>query len=53
GRFTDRAVRGADGGIELRPHVGLSLTFDHRALDGAPAGNLLTSICEEIEGMAV
>jgi pyruvate dehydrogenase E2 component (dihydrolipoamide acetyltransferase) len=53
GRFTDRAVRGEDGLIELRPHVGLSLTFDHRALDGAPAGDLLTSICEEIEGMAV
>ncbi|SFA84632.1 pyruvate dehydrogenase E2 component (dihydrolipoamide acetyltransferase) [Poseidonocella pacifica] len=52
GRMTDRAVRGTDGGIELRPHVGLSLTFDHRALDGAPAGDLLTTICEEIEGFA-
>jgi pyruvate/2-oxoglutarate dehydrogenase complex dihydrolipoamide acyltransferase (E2) component len=48
-------VRDFAGGrsIELRPHVGLSLTFDHRALDGAPAGDLLTSICEEIERMAV
>ena len=53
GRMTDRAVRSADGGIDLRPHVGLSLTFDHRALDGAPAGDLLTSICQEIEGLAV
>lgn len=53
GRMTDRAVRAADGGIELRPHVGLSLTFDHRALDGAPAGDLLTTICEEIEGLSV
>ena len=53
GRITDRAVRGEGDGIELRPHVGLSLTFDHRALDGAPAGDLLTSICEEIERMAV
>ena len=52
GRLVDRAVRGDDGGIELRPHVGLSLTFDHRALDGAPAGDLLTAICEEIEGFA-
>ncbi|PLS21199.1 2-oxo acid dehydrogenase subunit E2 [Neptunicoccus cionae] len=51
GCMTDRAVRSAEGGIELRPHVGLSLTFDHRALDGAPAGDLLTTICEEIEGM--
>lgn len=51
GRLTDRAVRAEDGGIELRSHVGLSLTFDHRAIDGAPAGDLLTTICEEIEGM--
>lgn len=49
--MTDRAVRASDGGIELRPHVGLSLTFDHRALDGAPAGDLLTAICNEIEGL--
>lgn len=53
GRMTDRAVRAEDGGIELRPHMGLSLTFDHRALDGAPAGDLLTAICEEIEGLTV
>lgn len=53
GRMTDRAVRAADGGIELRPFVGLSLTFDHRAFDGAPAGDLLTTICDEIEGLAV
>ncbi|WP_299409242.1 2-oxo acid dehydrogenase subunit E2 [uncultured Roseobacter sp.] len=51
GKLTDRAVRAKDGGIELRPHVGLSLTFDHRAIDGAPAGDLLTSICTEIEGI--
>ena len=53
GRMTDRAVRGADGAIELRPHVGLSLTFDHRAIDGAPAADVLTAICEEIEGIDV
>ena len=51
GRLTDRPVRVGDGGVELRPHVGLSLTFDHRAIDGGPAGDVLTSICEEIEGL--
>ena len=51
GRLTDRPVRAEGGGVELRPHVGLSLTFDHRAIDGGPAGDVLTSICEEIEGM--
>lgn len=49
GCLTDRPVRGEDGGIDLRPHVGLSLTFDHRAINGAPAGELLTTICVEIE----
>ncbi len=53
GRMTDRAVRATDGGVEFNPHVGLSLTFDHRAIDGAPAGDLLTAICEEIEGLIV
>jgi pyruvate dehydrogenase E2 component (dihydrolipoamide acetyltransferase) len=31
---------------------GLSLTFDHRAVDGAPAANFLTDLCAEIEGFA-
>ncbi|WP_420861647.1 2-oxo acid dehydrogenase subunit E2 [Algirhabdus cladophorae] len=52
GRMADKPVRASDGGIDLHPFVGLSLTFDHRALDGAPAGDLLTAICDEIEGMA-
>lgn len=52
GCMTDRLVKSADV-IELRPHIGLSLTFDHRALDGAPAGDLLTALCREIEGLAV
>lgn len=46
-------INAPNGGIDLRPHVGLSLTFVHRALDGAPAGDLLTTICTEIEGMQV
>ncbi len=49
GCTTERAVRSDEGGIVLRPYTGLSLTFDHRAIDGAPAGELLTSICREIE----
>lgn len=52
GCMTDRAVRDDSGSLEVRPFVGLSLTFDHRALDGAPAGALLTSICNEIERLA-
>jgi len=30
--------------------LGLSLTVDHRAIDGAPAGEFLTALCEAIEG---
>jgi pyruvate dehydrogenase E2 component (dihydrolipoamide acetyltransferase) len=39
----------ADGKIEPRPIMGLSLTFDHRAVNGAPAGNFLTDLCQSIE----
>ena len=31
------------------PYLGLSLTYDHRALDGAPASRFLASIKKEIE----
>lgn len=39
----------ADGRIEPRPIMGLSLTFDHRAVNGAPAGAFLTDLCQAIE----
>lgn len=31
------------------PYIGLSLTYDHRAVDGGPATLFLKGICEEIE----
>lgn len=45
------AVPDGDGVI-FRPVMGLSLTFDHRAVDGAPAAAFLTDLCLEIEGFA-
>ncbi len=51
GRIEERASRSADGGIDWRPMMGLSLTFDHRAIDGAPAADFLTDLCETIEGL--
>ena len=48
GRITDRAVRGEGDGIELRPHVGLSLTFDHRAATGGEAARFLASFIEDL-----
>ena len=41
-----------DGAIVPRPIMGLSLTFDHRAVNGAPAGDFLTDLCKTIEAMA-
>jgi pyruvate dehydrogenase E2 component (dihydrolipoamide acetyltransferase) len=39
----------ADGQISVRRIMGLSLSFDHRALDGGPAGAFLSDLCEQIE----
>lgn len=39
-----------NGNIELRPVMGVSLTFDHRAVNGAPAADFLTDLCGGIEG---
>ena len=33
----DRVRKGKDGAIEIYPAMGLSLTYDHRAVDGSPA----------------
>jgi len=38
-----------DGSIGFIPHIGLSLTYDHRALDGAPASRFLQEVKLQIE----
>lgn len=48
GCVTPRLVMGPDG-VEQRSMIGISLTVDHRIVDGAPAGEFLTSLCEEVE----
>ena len=45
----DRPRRSADGGIELYPAMGLSLTYDHRAIDGAPASRFMQELCRNLE----
>lgn len=52
GCSTERPVSDSDGGITLRPYIGLSLTFDHRAIDGGPAGDILTDLCHTIEALS-
>lgn len=51
GRIDERAFSNGRGGIELRPAIGLSLTFDHRAVDGFPAAAFLTDTCTAIEAI--
>lgn len=51
GRIVETATRGPEG-IAFRPFTGLSLTFDHRAIDGAPAADFLSDLCAEIEGFS-
>ena len=34
--------------VEFVPSIGLSLTIDHRAVDGAPAARFLQALCEAI-----
>jgi pyruvate dehydrogenase E2 component (dihydrolipoamide acetyltransferase) len=34
--------------VEFIPHMGLSLTFDHRAVDGAPAARFLVSLRQKL-----
>lgn len=41
-----------NGAIEPRKIMGLSLTFDHRAVNGAPAGEFLTDLCAAIEQLS-
>ena len=40
-----------DGGWETVPRIGLSLTFDHRAVDGRPAAIFLGSVAAAIAGI--
>ena len=37
-----------DGEVVFRPHLGLSLTYDHQAVDGAPASRFLGALAQGI-----
>lgn len=38
-----------NGELEARPIMGLSLSFDHRAINGGPAADFLSDLCRAIE----
>ncbi|MEO0322911.1 MAG: 2-oxo acid dehydrogenase subunit E2 [Myxococcota bacterium] len=49
GRTERVATPGSAGELVWKPRMGLSLTFDHRAVDGAPAAAFLDDLCETLE----
>jgi len=38
-------------GVQFVPHISLSLTFDHQAIDGAPAARFLKALAENIKNI--
>ena len=48
GSITDRVRRDVSGALEVYPAMGLSLTYDHRALDGAPAARFMKTLCAKL-----
>lgn len=46
-------VRTVEGKIETYPSMGLSLTFDHGALDGAPAAKFLQELSKSLENFTL
>ena len=46
---TDRVRKAADGSIQVYPAMTLSLTYDHRAVDGSPASRFLKELGQNLE----
>jgi len=44
GAIVARAVQGADGSVSFIPQIGLSLTINHQAVDGAPGARFLQTV---------
>lgn len=42
-------VRNVDGAVQVYPAMGISLTYDHRAMDGAPASRFLRDLKNAME----
>jgi pyruvate dehydrogenase E2 component (dihydrolipoamide acetyltransferase) len=49
GATEDRVVPAAGGELAVRPMLTLTATFDHRAVDGAPAAAFLQTLKESLE----
>ncbi len=51
--ITHRPGNIGDGTIGFVPRIGISLTYDHRAVDGAPASQFLKEIATQIEQITI
>ncbi len=49
----DRVKKGKDGEIAIYPAMGLSLTYDHRAVDGTPAAKFQKELAQNLENFTV
>ena len=50
GKITEKPVV-VDGKVEVKPIIMLSLSYDHRIVDGAPAAGFLLKVKEKIENI--
>ena len=46
-------VKEVNGEMKIYPAMGLSLTYDHRAVDGAPAARFMKELCANLEKFTV
>ena len=49
GRLEHKLLLGGEGAVTVRKLLPLSLTADHRIIDGEPAGQFLDSLCAALE----
>ncbi len=50
--ITDR-VKEVNGEMKVYPAMGLSLTYDHRAVDGTPASKFMKELCTALENFTL
>ena len=48
----EQKIKVVGGEIKAYPAMGLSLTYDHRAVDGAPAARFLKELIEALENFS-
>ncbi|MBP5566155.1 MAG: 2-oxo acid dehydrogenase subunit E2 [Bacteroidales bacterium] len=53
GTIVPRPVANKEGGYDFVPYLGLSLTYDHRAIDGGEATKFLKEVATQIETLEV